>query len=222
MIGRNRLWRISRRNSRSRINLGNPPAGLAPLLGNDRKRIELLNAAPASSPLPGTPVLYYGDENRAWATIGVSSRRPQTASATPMQWEFGQKTPGSPARNPQSLFLPIILDPEYHYEAVNVENHQHNPHSLLWWTKRMLALRKTAGAGVLALAPIEFLQPDNSQDSPPSCASGEANARWWSCKPFPLCAGGGVEISRRSSNWCRLENVQPECVPAHFWTNPIC
>src|SRR5262249_20229801 len=77
---------------------------------------------------------------------------------TPMQWS-SDKNAGFSRANPQSLYLPIILDPEYHYEAINVETQLGNPHSLLWWMRRMLALRKKWRA--LGEGRCEFLSPDN-------------------------------------------------------------
>src|SRR4029079_14629808 len=103
----------------------------------DRKRIELLNLLLLS--LPGTPVLYYGDEIGMGDNINLGDRN---GVRTPMQWRAA-KTPVFSRASPQALFLPIILDPEYHYEAVNVEIEERNLHSLLWWTKPLLALRKT-------------------------------------------------------------------------------
>ena len=126
---------------------------LAPLLGNDRRRIELLNALLLS--MPGTPVLYYGDEIGMGDNVFLGDRN---GVRTPMQWS-SDKNAGFSRANPQSLFLPIILDPEYHYEAVNVENQQNNPDSLLWWTKRLLAMRKRWP--VFGTGSIDFLQPEN-------------------------------------------------------------
>ncbi|HTL71740.1 MAG TPA: maltose alpha-D-glucosyltransferase [bacterium] len=126
---------------------------LAPLLGNERKRIELLNALLFS--LPGTPVLYYGDEIGLGDNIYLGDRN---GVRTPMQWS-SDKNAGFSRANPQSLFLPIILDPAYHYEACNVEEQLTNPHSLLWWMRRMLSLRKRWRA--LGEGRCEFLQPDN-------------------------------------------------------------
>ncbi|MGD1087803.1 MAG: maltose alpha-D-glucosyltransferase [Verrucomicrobiota bacterium] len=126
---------------------------LAPLLGNDRKSIELLNALLFS--LPGTPVLYYGDEIGLGDNIYLGDRN---GVRTPMQWS-SDKNAGFSRANPQSLYLPIILDPAYHYEANNVETQLDNPHSLLWWMRRLLALRKRWRA--LGEGKCEFLQPDN-------------------------------------------------------------
>jgi maltose alpha-D-glucosyltransferase/alpha-amylase len=128
---------------------------LAPLLGNDRKSIELLNALLFS--LPGTPVLYYGDEIGLGDNIYLGDRN---GVRTPMQWS-SDKNAGFSRANPQSLYLPIILDPAYHYEANNVEAHLENPHSLLWWMRRLLALRKRWRA--LGEGKCEFLQPDNQK-----------------------------------------------------------
>ena len=88
--------------------------------------------------LPGTPVIYYGDEIGMGDNIYLGDRN---GVRTPMQWS-GDRNAGFSRANPQRLYLPVIIDPEYHYEAVNVEAQQANPHSLLWWMKRLIALRK--------------------------------------------------------------------------------
>jgi len=149
---RDYMYRVYAQDTRARINLG-IRRRLAPLLGNDRKRIELLNALLLS--MPGTPVIYYGDEIGMGDNIFLGDRN---GVRTPMQWS-SDKNAGFSRANPQSLYLPITLDPEYHYEAVNVEAQERNPHSLLWWTKRLLALRKRWQA--FGLGSIEFLQPEN-------------------------------------------------------------
>ncbi len=119
----------------ARINLG-IRRRLAPLLENNRKRIELMNALLFS--LPGTPVLYYGDEIGMGDNMYLGDRN---GVRTPMQWS-PDRNAGFSRANPQKLFLPPVTDPEYHYEATNVETQQRNPSSLLWWTKRIVALRK--------------------------------------------------------------------------------
>ena len=119
----------------ARINLG-IRRRLAPLLGNNRRRIELMNGLLFS--LPGTPVIYYGDEIGMGDNIYLGDRN---GVRTPMQWS-ADRNAGFSRANPQKLYLPVIIDPEYHYEAVNVEAQQHNPNSLLWWMKRLIALRK--------------------------------------------------------------------------------
>ena len=135
----------------ARLNLG-IRRRLAPLLGNDRRQIELLNALLFS--LPGTPVIYYGDEIGMGENIFLGDRN---GVRTPMQWS-ADKNAGFSRANPQSLYLPINLDPENHYEAVNVEVQERNPSSLLWWMKRLIALNKRwRGFG---LGTIEFLQPE--------------------------------------------------------------
>src|SRR5450432_1526157 len=118
-----------------RINLG-IRRRLAPLLGNDRRNIELVNALLCS--LPGTPVLYYGDEIGMGDNVFLGDRN---GVRTPMQWSTDRNA-GFSRANPQRLILPINIDPEYHYEAINVELQQNNPNSLLWWTKRLITLRK--------------------------------------------------------------------------------
>ncbi len=136
----------------ARLNLG-IRRRLAPLVGNDRKRVELLTALLLS--LPGTPVIYYGDEIGMGENIYLGDRN---GVRTPMQWS-ADKNAGFSRANPQSLFLPINLDPENHYEAVNVEVQERNNYSLLWWMKRVLALYKRQNA--FGRGTIEFLHPEN-------------------------------------------------------------
>ncbi len=132
---RDYMYRAYTRERQARINMGIRHR-LAPLLRNDRRRIELLNALLFS--LPGTPVVYYGDEIGMGDNIYLGDRN---GVRTPMQWS-PDRNAGFSRANPQKLYLPIIIDPEYHYEAVNVESQQNNPSSLLWWMKRLIALRK--------------------------------------------------------------------------------
>ncbi|HEV3385681.1 MAG TPA: alpha-glucosidase C-terminal domain-containing protein, partial [Gemmata sp.] len=138
----------------ARINLGIRHR-LAPLLRNDRRRIELMNALLFS--LPGTPVIYYGDEIGMGDNIYLGDRR---GVRTPMQWS-SDRNAGFSRANPQKLFLPIIIDPEYHYEAVNVDAQQNNSSSLLWWMKRLIALRKQFKA--FGRGTIKFVRPENSK-----------------------------------------------------------
>jgi maltose alpha-D-glucosyltransferase/alpha-amylase len=105
--------------------------------------------------LPGTPVIYYGDELRMGDNFYLGDRN---GVRTPMQWS-ADRNAGFSRANPQRLYLPIIIDPEYHYEAINVEAQQNNPHSLLWWMKRLIALRKRFKA--FGRGTLEFLHPDN-------------------------------------------------------------
>jgi len=149
---RDYMYRMYAHVHQARLNLG-IRRRLAPLLGNDRKRIELLNALLLS--LPGTPVLYYGDEIGMGDNIYLGDRN---GVRTPMQWS-ADRNAGFSRANPQRLYLPITLDPEYHYEAVNVEAQLRNPHSLLWWMRRLLALRKNWRA--LGEGRIELLAPQN-------------------------------------------------------------
>ncbi|MGH7551391.1 MAG: putative maltokinase [Longimicrobiales bacterium] len=105
--------------------------------------------------LPGTPVLYYGDEIGMGDNIYLGDRN---GVRTPMQWS-GDRNAGFSRANPQRLYLPVIVDPEYHYEALNVEAQLANPSSLLWWTRRLIALRKRFRA--FGRGSIEFIYPDN-------------------------------------------------------------
>ncbi|GIV96082.1 MAG: trehalose synthase [Herpetosiphonaceae bacterium] len=149
---RDYMYRFYAHDPRMRINLG-IRRRLAPLLGNNRRRIELMNGLLFS--LPGTPVIYYGDEIGMGDNIYLGDRN---GVRTPMQWT-PDRNAGFSAANRQQLYLPVIVDPEYHYEAVNVASQQSNPHSLLWWMKRLIALRKRYKA--FGRGTIEFLHPDN-------------------------------------------------------------
>lgn len=149
---RDYMYRVYAQDSQMRINLG-IRRRLAPLLSNHRKRIELLNSLLFS--MPGTPVVYYGDEIGMGDNIYVGDRN---GVRTPMQWS-ADRNAGFSRANPQKLYLPVIIDPEYHYEAVNVEAQQGNPRSLLWWMKRLIAMRKRYKA--LGQGTIQFLQPEN-------------------------------------------------------------
>jgi maltose alpha-D-glucosyltransferase / alpha-amylase len=149
---RDYMYRMYAHVQQARLNLG-IRRRLAPLLGNDRKRIELLNGLLLS--IPGTPVLYYGDEIGMGDNIYLGDRN---GVRTPMQWS-ADRNAGFSRANPQRLYLPITLDPEYHYEAINVEAQLRNPHSLLWWMRRVLALRKRWRA--LGEGHVEFLVPQN-------------------------------------------------------------
>jgi maltose alpha-D-glucosyltransferase/alpha-amylase len=149
---RDYMYRVYAHDAQARINLG-IRRRLAPLLGSDRRRIELMNALLLS--LPGTPVIYYGDEIGMGDNFYLGDRN---GVRTPMQWS-GDRNAGFSRANPQRLYLPVIVDPEYHYESINVETQQANPRSLLWWMKRLIALRKRYQA--FGRGSIEFLHPSN-------------------------------------------------------------
>lgn len=149
---RDYMYRVYARDPQARINLG-IRRRLAPLLGNHRRKIELMNGLLFS--LPGTPVLYYGDEIGMGDNIYLGDRN---GVRTPMQWS-SDRNAGFSRANPQQLYLPVITDPEYHYETVNVETQSANQHSLLWWTKRLIALRKRYAA--FGRGTLEFLYPEN-------------------------------------------------------------
>jgi maltose alpha-D-glucosyltransferase/alpha-amylase len=149
---RDYMNRTYARDREMRINLG-IRRRLAPLLENDRRRIELMNALLFS--LPGTPVTYYGDEIGMGDNVFLGDRN---GVRTPMQWS-SDRNAGFSRANPQRLYLPVNIDPEYHYETVNVEAQQNNPHSLLWWTKRLIQQRKQFRA--FGSGSLEFLYPSN-------------------------------------------------------------
>ena len=132
---RDYMYKVYVKDPKARINLGIRHR-LAPLLENNRKKIELMNSLLFS--LPGTPVLYYGDEIGMGDNFYLGDR---DGVRTPMQWH-SDRNAGFSEANPQRLYLPLILDPQFHYESVNVELQSRNTSSLLWWTKRMISTRK--------------------------------------------------------------------------------
>lgn len=146
------MYRVYASDPRARINMG-IRRRLAPLLGNDRREIELMTGLLLS--LPGTPVLYYGDEIGMGDNVFLGDRN---GVRTPMQWS-GDRNAGFSEANPQSLYFPIVTDPEYHYTAVNVEVQQGNPNSLWWWMKRALAARKSSP--VLSRGEFHVVSSDN-------------------------------------------------------------
>lgn len=146
---RDYMWKVYAQDPVMRVNLG-IRRRLAPLLGNDRRQIELLNSLLLS--LPGTPVLYYGDEIGMGDNVYVGDRN---GVRTPMQWS-SDRNAGFSRTNPQRLYLPVIVDSEYHYEAINVEAQRANPNSLWYTMKRLLATRKrfqALGRGNFELLP---------------------------------------------------------------------
>jgi len=149
---RDYMYRVYAHDARARINLG-IRRRLAPLLGNDRRRIELMNALLFS--MPGTPVIYYGDEIGMGDNFYLGDRN---GVRTPMQWS-SDRNAGFSRVNAQRLYLPVIVDPPYHYETCNVEAQQDNRHSLLHWMKRLIALRKRHRA--FGRGDIGFLSPSN-------------------------------------------------------------
>ncbi|MEG4938887.1 maltose alpha-D-glucosyltransferase [Microcoleus sp. F4-D5] len=149
---RDYMYRVYAQDTQARINLG-IRRRLAPLMGNNRRRIELMNALLLS--LPGTPVLYYGDEIGMGDNIYLGDRN---GVRTPMQWS-GDRNAGFSRANPQRLYAPPIVDPEYHYESVNVDAQRANPSSLWWWMKRLIAIRQRFQA--FGRGTCEFLYPEN-------------------------------------------------------------
>ncbi len=149
---RDYMYQMYAKDPRARVNLG-IRRRLAPLLGNNRRLIELLNGLLFS--LPGTPVLYYGDEIAMGDNIYLGDRN---GVRTPMQWS-ADRNAGFSRANPQKLYLPIIIDAEYHYESVNTEAHRNNTNSLWWTMKRLIAIRKKYHS--FGQGSFEFLYPEN-------------------------------------------------------------
>jgi maltose alpha-D-glucosyltransferase/alpha-amylase len=128
---------------------------LAPLLDNDRRRIELLQSLLFT--LPGTPILYYGDEIGMGDNIHLGDRH---GVRTPMQWSTDRNA-GFSRAEPGELYSPVIVDPTYGYQAVNVEAQRKSPGSLLNWMRRLIAARKTTRA--FGRGTLRFLHPANTR-----------------------------------------------------------
>jgi len=135
-----------------RLNLG-IRRRLAPLLDNDRRRIELMNGLLMS--LPGTPIIYYGDEIGMGDNIKLGDRN---GVRTPMQWD-GSWNGGFSAADPEALYSPLMLNPVYGFQAVNVASQKRFDHSLLRWMQRLISVRKSVPA--FGRGSIEFLYPAN-------------------------------------------------------------
>ncbi|MGA7777082.1 MAG: maltose alpha-D-glucosyltransferase [Paraburkholderia sp.] len=149
---RDYLWNTYASDRRARLNLG-IRRRLAPLMERDRRRIELINSLLLS--MPGTPVIYYGDELGMGDNIHLGDR---DGVRTPMQWS-SDRNGGFSRADPEQLVLPPVMGSLYGFDAVNVEAQSRDPHSLLNWTRRMLATRRakqTFGRGT-----IRFLKPAN-------------------------------------------------------------
>ena len=149
---RDYLWEVYASDRRARLNLG-IRRRLAPLLERDRRRVELMNSLLFS--MPGTPVMYYGDEIGMGDNIHLGDR---DGVRTPMQWS-PDRNGGFSRADPEQLVLPAIMGSLYGYESVNVEAQSRDAHSLLNWTRRLLATRKRHR--VFGRGSIQFLQPSN-------------------------------------------------------------
>ncbi|WP_018042177.1 maltose alpha-D-glucosyltransferase [Methylobacterium sp. 88A] len=149
---RDYLWSFYAAERRARINLG-IRRRLAPLLENDRRKIELMKSLVLS--MPGTPVLYYGDEIGMGDNIYLGDR---DGVRTPMQWS-PDRNGGFSRANPAKLFLPSVQDPIYGFDAINVEAQTQSQTSLLNWTRRMIAIRNNSVA--LGRGAMQFLYPTN-------------------------------------------------------------
>ena len=149
---RDYLWKFYAADKRARINLG-IRRRLAPLLDNDRRKIELLNSLLLS--MPGTPCLYYGDEIGMGDNIYLGDR---DGVRTPMQWSV-DRNGGFSRADPQRLFLPTIQDSTYGFQAVNVEAQLASPTSMINWLRRMIVVRRSHKA--MGRGALKFLYPKN-------------------------------------------------------------
>jgi maltose alpha-D-glucosyltransferase / alpha-amylase len=151
-LERQYMWDEYAKDPRARINLG-IRRRLAPLLDGDRRRIELMIGLLMS--LPGSPILYYGDEIGMGDNVYLGDRN---SVRTPMQWTGGVNA-GFSTADPERLWLPLVSNAVFGYQAVNVESQHRNATSLLNWLRRLIEVRKQAR--IFGRASIEFLKPDN-------------------------------------------------------------
>jgi maltose alpha-D-glucosyltransferase/alpha-amylase len=151
---RDYMYRAYAEDPHARVNLG-IRRRLAPLMGNDARKIELMNALLFS--LPGTPIIYYGDEIGMGDNFYLGDRK---GVRTPMQWSPEQNA-GFSHTNPQKLYLPVIIDPQYHYGIVNVESQRKGSRSLLLSMKQLIAMRKRSKA--ISRGSIEFIKTKNQR-----------------------------------------------------------
>ncbi|KJS01349.1 MAG: alpha-amylase [Desulfobulbaceae bacterium BRH_c16a] len=149
---RDYMYREYAKDSRMRLNIG-IRRRLAPLIDNSRRRMELLNSLLFS--LPGAPVIYYGDELGMGDNIFLGDR---DGVRTPMQWNMDRNS-GFSRADPARLYLPVIMDPVYGYQSVNVEAQERDPSSMLRFMQRMIALRRQHKA--FGRGSMEFIKPDN-------------------------------------------------------------
>jgi maltose alpha-D-glucosyltransferase / alpha-amylase len=134
-VERDYMYKTFAKDPRKRVNVG-IRRRLFPLFGGNLRNIELLNFLLFS--MPGTPIVYYGDEIGMGDNYYLGDR---DGVRTPMQWS-PDKNAGFSNADPQRLFLPVVIDHNYHYTTVNVENQERHPSSFLWWTRRVIAKRK--------------------------------------------------------------------------------
>ena len=193
-VERDYLWSTYANDPRARINVG-IRRRLAPLMDNDRRKIELMNSLLLS--FPGTPIIYYGDEIGMGDNIYLGDRN---GVRTPMQWT-PDRNGGFSRADPARLYAPTIMDPVYGYEAVNVEAQSRSLSSLLSATKRLIAVRKSTlafGRGTHDLHPpgqplgaglCPAVRATRSSSASPTC---RARRR----RPSSICRPG-----RTASRW---------------------
>jgi maltose alpha-D-glucosyltransferase/alpha-amylase len=151
-IERQYMWDEYAKDPRARINLG-IRRRLAPLMDGDRRRIELMTGLLLS--MPGSPILYYGDEIGMGDNVYLGDRN---GVRTPMQWHSGVNA-GFSTADPERLWLPLISNAVYGYQAINVESQERNATSLLNWMRRLIEVRRSTRA--FGRGSIEFVKPDN-------------------------------------------------------------
>jgi maltose alpha-D-glucosyltransferase/alpha-amylase len=227
---RDYMYREYARDKRMRINLG-IRRRLAPLMENGRRQMELMNALLMS--MPGTPVVYYGDEIGMGDNIYLGDRN---GVRTPMQWS-DDKNAGFSQADSAALYAPVIVDPPYGYHSINVEAQERTPTSLLRWMRRLIGVRKAQKA--FGRGSQEFLHPANKrvlvflrryQDEIVLCVNnlsryaqpveldltqfaGLVPIELWSCEPFPSIGTLPYFFTMAPHGFLWFRLVAPEDVP---------
>ena len=224
---RDYLWTTYAADKRARINLG-IRRRLAPLMDNDRRKIELMNSLLMS--LPGTPIIYYGDEIGMGDNFFLGDRN---GVRTPMQWTL-DRNGGFSRADPAHLFLPPLMDPLYGYQSINVEAQLRSPSSLLNWMRRLIAVRQNHR--VFGRGDYTLLYPDNRrilayvrqyEHETALCVAnlsrsaqafsldlsqfrGKVPVELMGRSPFPMIRDGEYELSLQgySFYWFMLQDVQ--------------
>jgi maltose alpha-D-glucosyltransferase/alpha-amylase len=226
---RDYMYREYARDKRMRINLG-IRRRLAPLMENGRRQMELMNALLMS--MPGTPIVYYGDEIGMGDNIYLGDRN---GVRTPMQWS-DDKNAGFSEGDNAALYSPVIVDPPYGYHSINVEAQERTPTSLLRWMRRLIGVRKAQKA--FGRGTQEFLHPTNrrvlvflrrhenevvlcvnnlSRYAQPveldlSEFSGLVPVELWSCEPFPTIGDLPYFFTMAPHGFLWFRLVRPEDV----------
>ena len=201
-VERQYMWDEYAQDPRARINLG-IRRRLATLMEGDRRRIELMSGLLMS--LPGSPIMYYGDEIGMGDNVYLGDRN---GVRTPMQWNGGVNA-GFSAADPERLWLPLVSNALYGYQAVNVESQSRNPTSLLNWTRRLIEVRRSTP--VFGRGSIDFLKPANHRVLAFTRTLGQRHGSGG------VQSGGNRPVCRARPDPARAARFRSRCLAAAFF-----